>query len=779
MEQLTLTLNNTEHTFKIENNFVNAGKICKLGNKNLFDYRKVKGHLKLFDEISADNDGLELFIKKFNITWINLKIIHHMAKWISNDFYSQICKQIPDEMKKIFYTISVTGLKNKIFDIGINITNMKLKASDIGKFVDTTFPIYQKSKYFTNVLKKMKVSKEDVVDSQHGGRQAGTWVPIEIGLDMCDFKHKMFKQRLEESLQVQLPLLPKYTATESDKGGLSESKSKEDECGVTESKGNEEEGGVTESKGEEEEVVSENEDCDVISFDSKDSITDIVCTSFLFIENIKVIARKSDGYINLTSLCKAGSKEFFKWNENAKTKAFLQVLSSSLRIRMDELLRYESGSIYERATWGHPQVAINIAQWISPEFDVQVSKWIFELLVIGKVEVGKEKSNEKLDNIYMEKLKKLENEKMELENINMSLVNHNTKITKNYLHLEKLHDDSLKRKSHYKFKRGNCLYLVKDNWRQEGYIKFGKTGNINERLQQYRTGIPEIKILFLVFVNEMDLLEDIIKQKNRDILTHQNHEYILKISSTALIDQILGFLTGLNFRYRIDETIDKYNNPYNYLDLPDSDAEPEEEEMVFSEEEDDEEEVVETKDAGEDRVFECENCDKCFINKSSLVMHLINKHDRKDLDIGTKCHDCDKIFRDRGKLKRHIETVHEKKFSVKCDLCEQVFGHKDAMIFHRRNIHEKKFQMKCDICGLTSSSRGNYNKHIKTMHNKPEDVVHCEICDKQFNHKVYLKAHMDNVHERKNEKSCEICGDHFVSLFGYTNHMLASHKEAV
>ena len=29
-------------------------------------------------------------------------------------------------------------------------------------------------------------------------------------------------------------------------------------------------------------------------------------------------------------------------------------------------------------TWGHPMIAINIAQWISSKFYVEISKWIFE-----------------------------------------------------------------------------------------------------------------------------------------------------------------------------------------------------------------------------------------------------------------------------------------------------------------------------------------------------------------------------------------------------------------
>jgi hypothetical protein len=52
---------------------------------------------------------------------------------------------------------------------------------------------------------------------------------------------------------------------------------------------------------------------------------------------------------------------------------------------------------------GHPQVAINIAQWISPEFDVMVSKWIFELFLTGSLDLNKEKTSKELDDIFENK----------------------------------------------------------------------------------------------------------------------------------------------------------------------------------------------------------------------------------------------------------------------------------------------------------------------------------------------------------------------------------------
>ena len=102
--------------------------------------------------------------------------------------------------------------------------------------------------------------------------------------------------------------------------------------------------------------------------------------------------RDEDGFINVTNLCKAGKKQFSNWNHLDKTKGFLKVLSSSIGIPKRELIKYNKGSIHERATWAHPQVAINIAQWISPNFDVKVSSWVYEAMMTGKVDITNTKS---------------------------------------------------------------------------------------------------------------------------------------------------------------------------------------------------------------------------------------------------------------------------------------------------------------------------------------------------------------------------------------------------
>lgn len=81
--------------------------------------------------------------------------------------------------------------------------------------------------------------------------------------------------------------------------------------------------------------------------------------------------RSDDGYINVTNLCVAGEKEFDVWNNLEETKRYLQILSEYVT---GMLIKIENDDI-----WVHPQVAVNIAQWISPYFEDMVSSWIYRL----------------------------------------------------------------------------------------------------------------------------------------------------------------------------------------------------------------------------------------------------------------------------------------------------------------------------------------------------------------------------------------------------------------
>ena len=88
----------------------------------------------------------------------------------------------------------------------------------------------------------------------------------------------------------------------------------------------------------------------------------------------QVIIRE-DGYINATALCKSAGKLLGHYFANKVTKAFLDELSSVIGIPITTLVQVKQGGTpQEQGTWIHPDVAINLAQWISPKYAVLVAQ---------------------------------------------------------------------------------------------------------------------------------------------------------------------------------------------------------------------------------------------------------------------------------------------------------------------------------------------------------------------------------------------------------------------
>jgi hypothetical protein len=88
-------------------------------------------------------------------------------------------------------------------------------------------------------------------------------------------------------------------------------------------------------------------------------------------------------YVNLTDLCKAGGKLYGNWRHLKSTQAFLNALESKLN-NHNLVISIMHGNNKNRATWGHPHVAIDIACWISPLFKIQVIDWIYTLIGLEK-----------------------------------------------------------------------------------------------------------------------------------------------------------------------------------------------------------------------------------------------------------------------------------------------------------------------------------------------------------------------------------------------------------
>ena len=221
-------------------------------------------------------------------------------------------------------------------------------------------------------------------------------------------------------------------------------------------------------------------------------------------DNYQLEYRETDGFINITNLCKAGGKQFKHWNSIDKTKRFLDVLSSTVGIPAVELLKQEQGGNGERHTWSHPQVSINIAQWISPEFDVLVSKWVYEIMLTGRVDIRDNKTTQELD-------------KMNVEN---KLLNNRIKLLESKF-LQKQPRESFDNSK-------NVIYIVTTEYKEaQGHYKIGKTQDLQKRLSTYNTTDKHEVIYYTQCGDKetMNILEKLIHKKLNKNRIEPNKEW--------------------------------------------------------------------------------------------------------------------------------------------------------------------------------------------------------------------------------------------------------------
>jgi hypothetical protein len=362
---------------------------------------------------------------------------------------------------------------------------------------------------------------------------------------------------------------------------------------------------------------------DIINFDnsvcldpgvSKTENTDIFKNYTLILpdgETTFTIPVREDGYINVTQLCKAGNREFKHWNENIKHKEYVKKLSKSVGISADMLLQVKTtGKNEERGTWAHRKLAIYIAYWVSNDFAIQVSNWIDELLLTGKVELGKEKSSQELDNIYISKIesqfiemKQNYNELLDkhnqymnksqeeyrnaiqcIENFNKSKENYDKSINENMLSMIQLCIDEFnyeRQENDYDDK--NVLYMAyikQDN--NKFVFKFGQSSDFNSRELSNKRTYDNFQILCVFECSNCITCERQFREyvKNEDRLYDQkNHKelfYVLNkqefIEMRCKIKKICkesfkNQNTSYNKNYDVNENILRLKNEEKILDL--------------------------------------------------------------------------------------------------------------------------------------------------------------------------------------------------------------------
>jgi hypothetical protein len=90
--------------------------------------------------------------------------------------------------------------------------------------------------------------------------------------------------------------------------------------------------------------------------------------------------RTTDGYVDATAMCRANSKRWKDYRESDRCQLYLDALESVAGISVHALVESRSGGAGGGGTWVHPQVAIDLARWISAPFAVWMDGWFLEEL---------------------------------------------------------------------------------------------------------------------------------------------------------------------------------------------------------------------------------------------------------------------------------------------------------------------------------------------------------------------------------------------------------------
>jgi hypothetical protein len=209
--------------------------------------------------------------------------------------------------------------------------------------------------------------------------------------------------------------------------------------------------------------------------------------------------RESDGYINVTNLCKAGGKKFGNWRQLNRTFDFLKELSNAVGIPTASLIQYQTGYGDTQGTWVHPQLAINIAQWISPQFDVKVSAWVYEIMMTGKIDITNTKS-------YRELQEENKTNKLQIK-----------KLTKKYV----------KSQPRVQYKEQNVIYiLTTPSLKKERRYILGKATNLTNRLSTYNKS-DEHEVMYYEECPDsesMAIVETLVFQKLKKYREQANRE---------------------------------------------------------------------------------------------------------------------------------------------------------------------------------------------------------------------------------------------------------------
>ena len=159
-------------------------------------------------------------------------------------------------------------------------------------------------------------------------------------------------------------------------------------------------------------------------------------------------------------------------------------------------------------------------------------------------------------------------------------------------------------------------------------------------------------------------------------------------------------------------------------------------------------------------IHKCDQCGQSFTENRNLTRHIQSKH----ADVKYSCDKCNYQATRKDNLNRHIKSKHAKsseKFIEQnnddpiADAASEFWQpwknkpekrkKSDTIIDQepekKKRNNRNEFKCPHPHCSLSSSSRGNLQKHIKLKHSHGQGFI-CDQCGKGFPRKDYFQRHV-------------------------------------
>jgi hypothetical protein len=91
--------------------------------------------------------------------------------------------------------------------------------------------------------------------------------------------------------------------------------------------------------------------------------------------------RSTDGFVNLTDMCKAERRRVHDYLRLPQTEAYISALSNDTGILRENLVVKKEGK--GGGTYAHPEIAIDCAQWVSMSFRIWAARTLRDVIANG------------------------------------------------------------------------------------------------------------------------------------------------------------------------------------------------------------------------------------------------------------------------------------------------------------------------------------------------------------------------------------------------------------